>query len=95
MLDLKEYYDKYESAYAVVSSYRSFDQNNPRTLCKRYFEHSTELGELQKGIQAKESLQAGLESSNKTLRKALEAINGESDQMSESILQNSSSVYSQ
>ncbi len=53
MLDLKEYYDKYESAYAVVSSYRSFDQNIPATLCRRFFEHSTELGELQKGIQAK------------------------------------------
>ena len=53
MLDLKEYYEKYESAYAVVSSYRSFDQSNPNTLCKRFFEHSTELSELQKGIQAK------------------------------------------
>jgi hypothetical protein len=53
MLDLKDYYEKYESAYAVVSSYRSFDQANPTTLGGRFFEHSTELVELQKGIQAK------------------------------------------
>lgn len=36
MMDLRERFEKYETAYNVVKAYRSFDQDKPETLVSRF-----------------------------------------------------------
>lgn len=60
MMDLRERFEKYESAYNVVKAYRSFDTDKPETLVKRFLEHQPENTHFQAEIKLKEELQASL-----------------------------------
>jgi hypothetical protein len=83
MIDLRERFEKYETAYNTVKAYRSFDTEKPHTLVERVLNHKPENAHLQAEIKLKEELQASLEARNGELKAKLQRVAAESEEIEE------------